>query len=133
MRGETRSGKKREILVFGNRLEELDSLAFKVAACLKGEKKSSFREAESLLDEIEKAGKEIIVLDVVKGIKKVQLLKAEDLENSKVISAHDFDLASEIILLKKLHPEKSIKIIGIPYGYRAEKAAPGVKGILEKL
>ena len=127
---ERKEAGKREILVFGSRLDREDNLALRVAERLKGEKKFSFREAESLLDEI-KDNDEIMVMDVVNGIKKVELILPSDLEKNPAVSAHDFDLASEILLLKKLHPEKSIKIIGIPYGYVFGKAAEEVWKILE--
>jgi len=125
----------RKIFVFGNPLVEEDSLALKVAKQLDGKLQGiEFVNAQSLdhvqsLDSFEK--QDLRILDVAKGIEKVQVVEdLEFLETKQPISGHDFDLAMELKILKKVGKVGKVQIIAIPMEYDLEKAVEEVKKIL---
>ena len=87
-----------KVFVFGNPLIEEDSLALKVAERLKGKVKGIEFVAVQSLDEVEE--RDFVVLDVAKGIEKVQVIEdLEKLETVHPVSGHDFDLAMELKML----------------------------------
>lgn len=114
-----------KIFVLGNPLIEEDSIALKVMKRLRI-KGAEFEWIESLLDMKEKKP---VILDAVQGIKKIQIFKLKDLMKmqGKVISLHDFDLPSEAIVLKKTGRLEDLTLIGIPFGWKEEKALKEVK------
>lgn len=124
---------KKTVLVFGNPLVEMDSLALKVAGRLKGRVKGfEFREVDSV--EREEKGKDLYIMDVVEGAEKVQLV--DDLEKLKVrqpVSVHDLGLAMQLRLLKKMGRLGKVKVIAIPAGMDAKEAAAGAEKVLERL
>ena len=56
----------------------------------------------------------------------------EQLQTNKIYSMHDFDLAYNLKILKKLKLMDSIKIIGIPMEIGEEKALNQIQLILRK-
>lgn len=59
--------------------------------------------------------KEIIIIDVVKGISKVEIIKDIDkLKETKTSTMHDFDLCTVLKLLKETGKLKNLTIIGVP-------------------
>ena len=65
------------------------------------------------------------------GIKTVEkITDLEKLQKLKMVSLHDFDLATELLLYKKLGKLEKVKLIAIPSNYPLEKAAAEVKAIL---
>lgn len=104
------------VLVFGNPLHKEDSLALKVAK----ELEKDFKDVQFIpfdtAEDLEEQGTEPIILDVAKGISEPQLLHLSDLEVQKSYSLHDFDLAWNLKLLKKLGKIKDATIIALPYG-----------------
>ncbi len=122
-----------KIFVFGNPLVEKDSLALKVAERLKGRVKGIEFEAVGSLDEVEKK-EDLYIMDVAFGIEKVQLIEdLEKLETKHPVSGHDFDLAIELKLLKKIGRIGKVRIIAIPAEYNVEKAVEEVKQVAEVL
>ena len=121
----------RKVFVFGNPLVEEDSLALVVAERLKGKIAGIEFEAVQSLDEIGK--RDFWVLDVALGLEKVELVEdLEMLETGHPVSGHDFDLALELKMLKKVGRVGSVKIVAIPVGYELGKAVAEVKAVLEK-
>ena len=121
-----------KIFVFGNPLVKEDSLALKVAERLKGKVNGIEFEAVQSLDEIKKT-EGLYIMDVALGLEKVELVEDLDcLEARQPVSGHDFDLALELKMLKKVGRIGSVKIIAIPVGYELEKAVLEVKAVLEK-
>jgi Ni,Fe-hydrogenase maturation factor len=120
----------KKIFVFGNPLLEKDSLALKVAERLEGEIKGiEFVPVQSL----EEVGdiKALWILDVAKGIERVRLIEDLDrLQAAQPVSGHDFDLAMELKVLKKVGKIGKVKIIAVPSGYDLEKAAKEVRELL---
>jgi len=106
-----------KILVFGNPLSEKDNLALKLLPKLKKKFPNiEFKEidpSESLESEIEQ--EKLFALDVVHGINKIKIIKdIEQLKTNKIYTMHDFDLALNLKLLKKVGKLKEIEIIGVP-------------------
>jgi Ni,Fe-hydrogenase maturation factor len=121
----------KKIFVFGNPLVEGDSLALAVAERLKGKIEGIEFVAVQSLDEVGK--RDFWVLDVAFGIEKVEVIEELDyLRVKQPVSGHDFDLALELKMLKKLGRIGEIRIIAVPMGYRLGKAVEEVKAVLEK-
>ena len=125
-----------KFLVFGNSLVKKDNLALKLLPKLKKEfPKIEFKEldpTENLEEEIE--NKKLFILDVAEGIDEVKLIKdIEKLELIKSCSMHDFDLAYNLKLLKKIGKLKEVEIIGVPMEAREEEALREVKEVLWKI
>ena len=58
---------------------------------------------------------EILILDVVKGIKEPIVIKnIAQIKTNKMLSLHDFDLGFFLNLMKGMGINKKIKIIGVP-------------------
>lgn len=78
--------------------------------------------------------KNVIIMDVIKGIDKITTLDSDDinlLQLSPRTSAHDFDLGFQLNYLKKLGKLNKIKIIGLPYGKKVNYLT--IQSILRKL
>ena len=105
------------VLCFGNPFLKGDSAAQEIAARakIKGIKFVSCDSPEELSAF---AGKNFVILDVVKGAKKPVLIDdVSMLEETKLVSLHDFDLAFFLKLMQKLGGKKKkrgVKIVGIP-------------------
>lgn len=122
---------KIKVLVFGNPLVEKDSLALKIAKRLEKEIPNvEFKEFDTM-ENLEKEGKKIIIVDVVEGLRKVKIIdNLNILKKNKIFSLHDFDLSYELELLKKLKLIEKFKIIGIPPDLEENKILKQVKEIL---
>ncbi|MFH2106203.1 MAG: hypothetical protein ABII22_03005 [Candidatus Micrarchaeota archaeon] len=126
----------KKILVFGNELVKSDSLALMVARELgkSGKLKDiEFKELDAV-EEIQNEGKDLVILDVVQGIKKLTIITDFDqLKSSQIYTLHDFDLGMNLKLLKKLGHIDKMKIIGIPMGWKKEKAVKEVRSAIKQL
>jgi len=125
-----------KLLVFGNSLVEKDNLALKLLPKMKKEfpeiEFKEFDPIEDLENEIEDG--KLFILDVVKGIKNVTIIKDIDkLEINKIYSMHDFDLAYNLKLLKKIGKLKEVEIIGVPMGKEEKEAFREVEKVLRNL
>ena len=123
------------VLCFGNPFVKGDDAAQKIAGKaregrLKGMKFVSCGSPEELFAY---ARKDFVILDVVKGIKKPVVIKdLRELEETKLVSLHDFDLAFFLKLVEKLGLKAGklgVTIVGIP----ANAKIGDVKPILLKL
>lgn len=129
---------KNKILVFGNLLSGEDNLALKILPKLRAVfSEILFKEFDST-EGLDKEGRNLRIIDIVKGIKKVKLIQLssskdfDKLEISKVYSIHDFDLAYNLKLLKKTNLIDTAEIIGIPSNISEQKALNQVQLILRK-
>jgi len=123
-----------KILVFGNPLVQEDSLAIKVSEKLKkllpGVEFKEFDSAENLEEE----GKNLLILDVAKGIDRVQIINGvENYQSGNIYSLHDFDLAMTLKLLKKMKKIDSVCVIAIPFDYSFAKAFKETENAILKL
>lgn len=117
-----------KILVFGNPLVPEDSLALKVAEKLGA--KFQFKILDAVED-IEKEGRDLIILDMAQGIEKTMLIKDLDaLQTNPIYSMHDFDISLALKLLKKIGKIDSVRIVAIPKNYGLEKALRETRNIL---
>jgi Ni,Fe-hydrogenase maturation factor len=99
-----------KVVCLGNEFIQGDSLAVQVGERLKGEGfevlhvKDSFQLMGILSEE-----EDFVILDVVKGLKEVCLIKVEDLEVGGIRSAHDFDASYVLRLMGE-----DVRIVGLP-------------------
>ncbi len=118
-----------KIYVFGNPILNEDTLAIKTAKRLE----KAFPKIRFIYQDPneELRERELIALDVAKGINKVEIIEdLNKLELNKNISLHDFDLAFSLKLMQKVGLIKKVKIIAIPIDYNEEKALKEVKNYL---
>jgi Ni,Fe-hydrogenase maturation factor len=118
------------ILVFGNPLVAEDSLAIKVAKELQKELPGVQFVHFDTMEDLEKEGPKIIVLDVAKGITKTAMVEPGQLEMQKIVSLHDFDVAWNIALLKKLGKLKEAKIIALPWSGKVGECKKDAKKLI---
>ena len=119
-----------KIFVVGNRLLKQDSLPLrimeKLSKMLPEVEFLEFDPTENFPEE-----KEMVILDTVVGLKKAELIENIDsFSLSKAYSLHDFDLGTNLKLMKKAGLLKKVRIIGVPPSL-SEKAA--VKQVFEKI
>lgn len=124
-----------KLLVFGNPLVEEDNLTLKLIPRLRKEfheiEFKEFDPTENLESEVEQG--KLTILDVAQGIKKVKIVKDIDkLELIKSCSMHDFDLAYNLKLLKKIGKLKKVEIIAVPMGMGKEESFNQLQLILRK-
>ena len=117
---------KKKIYVFGNPIVPEDSLAVDIARELEKELKDIEFVYIDPNEEIHE--KDVVILDVARGIKEVSLIKDLDqLETGKKVSLHDFDIAFSLKLMKKIGLVENITIIAIPMNYNLKKACEETK------
>ena len=124
---------KQKILIFGNPFLENDSLPIKLLPKLqKAFPNIIFQEIDPTED-LENQGKDLTIIDTVEGIDKVMILSnIEQLHANKIFSMHDFDLAYNLKLLKKIGKIDSVKIIGVPMNISEDEALDQIQSILRK-
>jgi hydrogenase maturation protease len=124
------------IFCFGNPLVKDDKLPLYLAEKLEKKLQNiEFVKAYSIEDvEAEIEGKEeIIIMDTVIGLKKIELLDDRDIAENRAYSLHDLDIGFFLKLMKKMGKIKCIKIIGIPKDYDKKKAIAELKKILNPI
>lgn len=126
--------KIKKILVFGNPLVRKDSLPPSLISSLQKLFPSiEFKEFDAVED-LQKEGKNLYILDSVEGIKKVELITNIDiLEVNRILSVHDFDLAYTLKLMKNANMIDRVTIIGVPINIRKEDAIEQIKEIINSL
>jgi Ni,Fe-hydrogenase maturation factor len=126
---------EKKILVFGNPLFDADSIALKVADALKKHKNNGFSfEVLESAEGLEKYGKELLLMDAVEGLDRVELLKGLDsIRLPPRFTTHDFDLAFNLKLLEKTKKISKVRIIAIPKEMQLQDAVFAVEKILERL
>lgn len=128
---------KINILVFGNPLVQRDNLALKIVPELKVNFPNiNFKEFDPTED-LHKQGRELKIMDVVEGIDRVKLISfppesTNRLEMNKPFSLHDFDLAHNLKILKKMNMIDKAEILGIPPKLSKEEAVNQSQLILRK-
>ncbi len=127
------SDEKRKILVFGNPLVGSDSIALRVAQSLKNKAGFVFEFVNSP-EELGKFGKELLIMDAVQGLDRIELLQGLDkIRLAPRITTHDFDLTFNLKLLEKTKKISKIRIIAIPQEMRLQDAVFGVEKLLKKI
>lgn len=114
--------KKKTIHIFGNPLLDFDNLPIKLAPKLR----KLFPEINFVIadpsENLEPIDGGLFIIDTVEGIDKVVLIDdLEKLKNEKIYSLHDFDLAFNLKLLRKIGKLKKVKIFAVPMKGNEEK------------
>lgn len=108
-----------QIYVFGNELVAQDSLAKKIAKSIIDENllpNVDFVFCEDPHELLDKELDNLVILDVAQNIDSVMMLTStEQLEHSKIVSLHDFDLGYFLKLMKTTGALQQINIIAIPW------------------
>jgi len=126
---------KLKIYVFGNEDVECDKRAFEIKRKL--EKKHcdiSFVDIKPNENLPFDNHKDVVIMDVVEGLKEVTLIQNDELE--KIVlpprsSTHDFDLGFQLRYLKKLRKLGRVTIIGLPVQGKIDYKR--IQSILRKL
>lgn len=106
---------KKKIFCFGNEYIEHDEIAKELGKNINNPN-FEFIMAESP-NEILNSNENLIILDVVKGLKKIKIInKIDDLILANSLTCHDLDLAFYLKLMKETGQIKTVTIIGLPYG-----------------
>jgi len=123
---------KKVIHVFGNPLVEKDSLPLKLLPKLRKEfPEIEFKEFDSVED-LQAEGRNLLIIDTVQGIKKVQLISdINSIVTGKIYSLHDFDLAQSLKILKKIDMIDDVKIFGVPMNIREQEAFNQLKKLIK--
>lgn len=122
-----------KVLIFGNPLLKQDSIPIKILPKLKQKfPKIEFKKIDPTED-LFPYYPHLTIIDTIKGIKKTIIINDIDkLKINKLYSMHDFDLALNLKLLKKLGKIESVKIIGVPININENKALNQISKILNK-
>lgn len=69
-----------------------------------------------------------VILDTVRGLERVSWLLVDDIARSRNVgmTAHDYDLATLLLLAKKLDSSFEPNILGVPLGMSEREALPDV-------
>lgn len=125
----------KKILVFGNPLVGSDSIALRVAEALKKNDGHNFSfEFVNSPEELQKFGKELLIMDAVQGLDRVELLQGLDkIRLAPRITTHDFDLAFNLKLLEKTKKIGKVRIIAIPQEMQLQDAVFSIEKLLKKI
>lgn len=79
-------------------------------------------------------GEDFIAIDVVDGLKTAREITIAEIAQQRLRNTtHDFDLASFLLMTKKLRPESSVRIFGLPLGAKKEEALASLIPLLRSL
>ena len=122
----------KKIIVLG--CSKRNSIAFKVMRRLKKEfPKIEFKEVGDVED-VDCEGKDLDIIDTVPGIERVTLIDdIDDLHINKSCSTSDSDRPLALRILKKMNIIESVRIVGIPPGYDAKRAAEEASTIIRQM
>lgn len=124
-----------KVSVFGNPDIVEDNLAVKLVPGLR----KKFPKIEFLVEDPSEGLKPPkdgvwVILDVAKGIDEVKVFSdLSKLETDRKTSLHDYDVATEIKLLRKIGKVEIVRIIAIPIGMKNEKALREIVNNLKKI
>ncbi len=121
-----------KISVFGNPNLPQDSLAFRLVPHLQKLLPHAEFIHQDPQEQIIPLGESIWwIIDVVRNFSVVKLISDLDqIKDTKRVSLHDYDLATELKLIKKIYPDITIKIVGVPPQGEVEKIARQVAEII---
>jgi Ni,Fe-hydrogenase maturation factor len=127
---------KQTILVFGNPLVELDSLAIRILPQLKKVFPNIDFVHVDPTENLQNYGKKLKILDVAPNINEIRIFSLENekdldkISTSKIFSMHDFDLGYNLKLLKKLNLIDEAEIICLPWNFSEKQALENLNKIL---
>jgi hypothetical protein len=108
--------RKHTVYIVGNPEAEGDKIPFVILPQLRRAFPSvQFQEADPNENFIPEEGS--VIIDAVEGIDSVRSFDSlDEFAEHHTVSAHDYDLAFHLRVLKKLHKIDSVVILGIPMG-----------------
>lgn len=123
-----------KVSIFGNADLAFDSLPIQIMPQLQ----DKFSEIDFVMEDPNELDlpteKSLVYLDTVQGLKKVRKIDAQEIaETGARATAHDFDLATHILLVKKIDKDIDIVIIGVPMDYTADQAYEEVQLVLSEM
>ncbi len=123
-----------KVLVFGNPLVRMDSVALRMLPMLRKRfPEVEFKEFDAA-ENLEHEGRDLVILDAAAGIRKVVLIEdLSALSGGKIYSMHDFDLSLTLKLLRKMGALDSVRIIAVPSSFPPRKALPACSSLLSSL
>jgi len=105
----------KKIYVFGNKDLDIDNIAIKVSDEINHYFSEIIFQIQDPNDDFLPDEKEIVILDAAKGIDKITTFNNLDLLLvSPRVTLHDFDIAFNLKLLKKIGRIEKVTIIAIP-------------------
>lgn len=127
----------KKITIFGNPDLEIDNLPIRILPRLREAFPDVSFEVEDPnnldLPDIP-PGEEWIIIDTVAGIPDVSWLTVEDIAKPMGrLTAHDYDLASYLLLAKKALGPLPIRILGVPMGMAEDVVFDGAKKYLSEI
>ncbi len=127
--------KKTTIYVFGNPLLDFDNAPIKLVP----ELQKKFPDTNFIIQDPNENTKpsskgELIIIDTVINTNKVIIINdINKLETNPIYSMHDFDLAFNLKLLKKIGQLKKLTIFGVPPDINKKTALEQLIYLLKKL
>lgn len=123
------------ILLFGNPDLSYDAVPVQIFARLqKYFPDYDFRVVDPNELDLPEADEKLVIIDTVAGLSETRFVSLDEIAAARArVTAHDFDLASYLLLAKKLNKNLSVKIIGIPMGFHSGQAFESVKPLLAEL
>ena len=122
-----------KIVLFFGSCHNGDELAFEIHDSLKCMARCKILKSDNPFEILSYKNKDIVIVDVVKGIDKVTLFRnLSDFKNNNSSSVHNLDLGTVLKLLERTENMK-FKIIGVPYGAKKEDAAEEVEKIISSV
>lgn len=126
--------KNKTVTVFGNEVDERDSLAVRLIPKLKKYLPEIDFVVADPTESLEPPSDPWVILDVGMGINEVVVIEdLNELDYVKGQSVHDFDVYMELRLKEKLGELPKIKVIIVPMGMDEEKTADKIAAILKIL
>ena len=123
-----------KVSVFGNPNIPEDALPLKIATYLKNKLPQVEFVHQDPQEEIMPLGDKIWwIIDTVRGFSEVKLItNLDQVKEIRRVTLHDYDLSTELKLIKKINPNLEIRIIGVPPQGDIPKLAEQVFEILTK-
>lgn len=122
------------IHIFGNPDLPFDALPVLLLSRLKeSSPEHTFRFTDPNELDLPQADEDFVALDTVEGLKTVRDISLDEIAaNAMRATTHDFDLASYLLLVRKLRPHIRIRIIGIPMGMQPDAAFLAIVALLKE-
>ena len=130
------------VYIFGNPAEKSDSLPIKLLPILqKNFAQINFIHADPTENWWQSAPtqrgekeKDLIIIDIVKGIDTVTVFdNLNTFQKQPLVTPHDYDLYTDLALMKKVGKIESVLIIGIPFGQKQKTVMNSLAPIINRL
>lgn len=122
-----------DVWVFGNIDLAEDSLPLKILPQLQRQRPDLTFKTRDPMEEWDDVPDPLVVVDTVKGIDAVTVLKDLELfEDTPRVSMHDLDLLSQLQLLRKVGKLGHVTVVGVPPGLQPDEAVRQISAALPR-